>query len=337
MWRGEAGTLGRVVSVGLRPVGWLWRAVTWARNQWYDRAVPAGVTGLRVVSVGNLAVGGTGKTPIASWVAETLRVTGMRPAILHGGYGRDEALLHARWTPDVPVIVERHRRTGGQRALVAGCGAAILDDGFQHRRLPRDVDLVVLAAEDRFPGPLLPSGPYREPATSLTRADGVIISRRTASAPEASALAERVRALVPGVEVIASVQLRTTGLTRLAAPADVRVPEQADGSPVTIEAGGVLVVTAVARPDTVLETVAPLVDGEVELLAFADHHDYTEDDVREARRRAGDRLIVVTEKDAVKLERYAELLAPCSVTDQSLSWDWGEAEVRRLVVGAVSS
>lgn len=323
LWRGEAGVWGAVVSVLLLPLEWAWRYTVMRRNHHFERTAIVSIGGLRVISVGNLAVGGTGKTPIASWVVRVLQDAGKRPALLHGGYGLDEPELHRRWTPDVPVIVERDRVAAAHEALDRGAGVVVLDDAFQHRRLGRDVDLVVLAVEDRFPGPVLPRGPYREPTGALERASGIVLSRRTASETEARALADRVRSLVPDVPVIACAQLKPGEWRPLAAPS----AEPIDGRSV----GPALVLTAVGRPDAVRRGVSDIVGANVTLLAYADHHEFSESEVLDARRRAGHRPIVVTEKDAVKLEPFADELGVCYVMEQALTWDWGEDAVRSLI------
>ena len=332
LWRGEAGVPGALLGLVLAPVSLVWWLTVVVRNRRYDRAPPGRVDGVQVVSVGNLAVGGTGKTPVASWVATALDAQGRRPAILHGGYGLDEPRLHERWTPGVPVIVGRDRIAGAGRAARAGADVVVLDDGFQHRRIARDLDLVVLSVEDPFPGPVLPRGPYREPASSLARADGIVLTRRSATLDDAHDLARRVATLVPQVPVLGCVRFEAAGLRPLLPASkdgpqpngEVHVPVGQD----TPALDRALVLTAVGRPDAVRASVADLAEGDVRLEAYADHHDFTAADVRAARSRAGEDPIVVTEKDAVKLEDHAALLGACYVLQQSLAWDWGEDAVR---------
>jgi len=323
LWRDEAGVAGRVVRLLLIPLEKTWWLAVALRNRRFDDRGGMVVEGLRVISVGNLAVGGTGKTPIASWVTRMLIDTGVHPAVLHGGYAMDEPALHRRWTPDAPVIVKRDRVAGAREALELGAGAVVLDDGFQHRRLSRDVDLVMLAVEDAFPGPLLPRGPYREPPEALERASAIVLSRRTASELDARGLAEVVRIRVPEVPVIACAHLHPSNCRPLVG--------SSSGSVDLRSLGSVLVLTAVGRPDSVRRSVGDMVGAEVVLVAHADHHEFSELDARSARRRAGSRPIVVTEKDAVKLERFAEALGDCLVIEDSLRWDWGEAALRALI------
>jgi tetraacyldisaccharide 4'-kinase len=326
-WAGDAGLLGAMLSVALTPLSWLWSAVTSLRNRSHDRRAGAAVDGVSVVSVGNLAVGGTGKTPVASWVARSIAEAGGRPALVLRGYGRDEALLHGSWTPGVPVIVDADRVSGVRRARAGGVDVAVLDDGFQHRALARDLDIVLLAVEDRFPGRVLPCGPYREPARSLLRADAVLITRRLGTVGDARRLEETVLGLdgLAAGPVTASLRL---------APGRVRALG-GEGVPGGLE--DPLVVTAVARPDVFLRDVESLCEGSPELFAFSDHHDYTAGDARRVRARAGARPIVVTEKDAVKLADFHDLVGDWWVVGQRLEWDWGEQEVKQLLAGLVPS
>ena len=179
-WAGKAGMRGYLLSGLLAPASWAYGLLVSMRNGAYERDVGERVPGLRVISVGNLAVGGTGKTPLSAWVARFLSDRGVATAIVSRGYGRDELVLHRQWNPEVAVEADSDRILAAVRARDAGAAVAVLDDGFQHRRLARDLDLVILAAEDRFPGRLLPTGPYREPAASLARADVILVTRRTA-------------------------------------------------------------------------------------------------------------------------------------------------------------
>ncbi len=313
-WAGEAGVLGHLVSGALTPVSWAYGLGVSVRNRALDRFGGQQVPGLRVVCVGNLAVGGTGKTPVAAWIARFLMAKGVPTAILSRGYGSDELALHRQWNPDVPVEADSDRIRAAERARDAGALVAVLDDGFQHRRLARDLDLVLLAAEDRFPGRLLPAGPYREPAAALARADAILITRRTASLVRARALAGAVRRVAPS-RPIAMVYLAPDAWRDLS------------GGPAAAPVGGVLAVSAVARPDDFRENVASILDGGVGLLAYPDHHEYSDVDVRRMVSEASGRALVVTEKDAVKLGAWATELPDARVLTQRLVWESGREEV----------
>lgn len=348
MWRGEAGWVGALAGFALLPLEGVWRLATRARNRRYDRAGGVHVEGLDVVSVGNLAVGGTGKTPVSAWVVDTLGALGAEATLLLRGYGEDEVRLHRHWSPDVPVMIGVDRVAAARRARAAGAAMAVLDDGFQHRRLARSLDVVLLAAGDPIPGAVLPRGPYREPWGALRRADVVMVTRRSEPPETARRVVERLRAdgyLLEGATT-AGVHLVPTDVVPLAAyrPLDTGAPQsgrrpsapgrenppaRASRDAVQEAApGGALVVTGIARPEAFLRDVEALTGGTCELLAFSDHHDFTAGDAREIGERAGGRPVYVTEKDAMKLAGHARLPSDVRVVRQGLAWDWGEAEVR---------
>ncbi len=321
-WAGELGVAGWVLSTAMTPLEWVYAAEVRRRELRY-RAGAGGtrVDGLVVVSVGNLAVGGTGKTPTAAWLVRLLADAGARPALVARGYGEDELLLHRRWNPAVPVHAGPDRVSQARAAREGGADAAVLDDGFQHRRLARDVDVVMLAAEDPFPGRMLPCGPYREPAAALERAHVVVVSRRTASEDAAAALAREVSRRHPEAVVAILGLLPGSWSTLSGAPAE---PPR---GPVTAAAG-------IARPDTFRRQVAAATGTDsatVELVAFPDHHAYTAADARGLRRRAGERTLVVTEKDAVKLEPHARALDPVRVLGVRFVWERGEDDIRSMI------
>ncbi len=294
LWRGEAGPSGIGLDLALAPLELVYRVAAGA----YHRAFALGWRtphrlGVPVISVGNLAVGGTGKTPVTRWLVGELLRRGARPAVLHGGYAPDEPALHRSWHPAVPVIVGRDRVAGGERAVAAGAGVVVLDDGFQHRRLARDLDVALVAAEDWTPRPrLLPRGPWRESPRALARAHVVLVTRRTASRAEAERVANAAHAFAPDA-IRAQVRLE---------PAGWRAAHGgAEGHP----EGPVVAVAGVARPDAFLANAAAAGARIGSALVFRDHHRYDGADVRRIREAAADRAIVTTAKDAVKLAPLA--------------------------------
>jgi tetraacyldisaccharide 4'-kinase len=284
---------------------------------------PVSIDGLRVVSVGNLAVGGTGKTPVAAWIAGMMRQAGMPTAVLVGSHGADEAALHRAWNPDVRVFCDRDRAAAARRARSEGVRVVVLDDGFQHRALARDLDIVLLSADDPDPAPLLPRGPYREPRSALARAGVVVVTRRVAGVDRARALAGSVDRDALG---------RGVACVRLAPGAWRHL----DGSPAEPPRGDVLAVCGVARPEAFRRAVAECVEGDVELESFADHHAYSVADAERLARRAGSRPVVVTEKDAAKLVTLGASLGRVLVLADALVWDWGEEALRTRVMGLVT-
>jgi tetraacyldisaccharide 4'-kinase len=198
----DVGPVGALGSLALRPVSWIWRAAAKVRNARFDRGEGVRRAPVPVVSVGNLTAGGTGKTPFVAWAAATLRASGRRPAIAMRGYGAgnaemsDEAREYAITVPEVPVLVGADRHATIVARLAAEPGAidvVLLDDGFQHRALARDLDLVLVdAARPALDSPILPSGWLREPAEGLRRASAVIVTRAERIDP---ALEARISAL----------------------------------------------------------------------------------------------------------------------------------------------
>ena len=320
VWDGRAGPVGAAVGLLLTPLALAYRAgVAW-KNRRADRSGGPSVDGVRVVSIGNLSVGGTGKTPVAAWAVGLLTAAGRSVALVSRGYGRDELLLHRRWHPDVPVVADPDRVAAVRRARDGGADAVVLDDGFQHRRLARDVDEVLLAAEDPLPARLLPRGPYREPPSALARADAVVVTRRTASVGRAEQMAAWARRFHPSA-VVARAVLEPGGWHDLQGRASL-APD-----------GPTLVATSVARPGPVAAHVGRAGGQPTGLLAYPDHHEFTEADARRIRRDAGARPVSVTEKDAVKLAPFASILGDVRVLTQTLRWESGGDAVADLIRG----
>ena len=316
-WRaGEGGMLSGALMVLGYPITSIYSVLMAIRNSHYDRVGGQKVPGVKVVSVGNLAIGGTGKTPISAWVARALEARDLRSAIVSRGYGKDELILHKKWNPGTPIVADPDRLEAARLAGLDGADVVVLDDGFQHRRIARDFDIVLLSAEDTFPGYLLPNGPYREPIRSLKRADAVLVTRRTASRQVAEQVIAQAEAIAPGA---------LTAIIHLAPDAwqDLR------GSPVTPPDRNVLAIAAVARPIEFSQSISNMVKGAVELMSFPDHHDYQVDDIAKIRRVACERTIAVTEKDAVKLAQYNDMLGEVRVLVERVRWESGRQEIER--------
>jgi tetraacyldisaccharide 4'-kinase len=295
-WRGEAGAGGELFSLLLTPAEAAFRGGVLVRNGLYGREI-LGVekADIPVISVGNISVGGTGKTPVTAWLVARLRSWGRRPAVVTRGYGADEVALHRELNPSVPVLVAPRRASGVAEAARGGSDCAVLDDGFQHRALFRDLDLVLIAAERwQAPHRLLPRGPWREPPTALRRADYVLVIRKSATLEAAAALARQL--VESGLTVEA-------GVAHIAAAHLLHVipSEGVVAAPLTaLDGRSVLVATSIADP-TPLVTELERLGAEVELLAYPDHYAFTPDDVDHITRRAGERPVVMTRKDSVKL------------------------------------
>ena len=289
-WQGEAGVGGRILDMILAPAELLYRCAVSARAAAFRRGwLRVHGAPVRVVSVGNLTVGGTGKTPVSRWVAEELRRRGERPAILHGGYGLDEPELHRHWLPGMPVIAGRDRLAGAGQAVDAGATVLVLDDGFQHQKLARDLDLVLVSAE-QWTGRvrLLPRGPWREPPAALRRASAVIVTRKSTSAARAATVANEVEELAPGVPV-ALIHIAPAGWLFWG------------GAPTTAPAEGAVAVASIAAPASFVSQ-AESAGARVEtVLSYPDHHEYSQRDLKRIEQVAAGRPILTTAKDAVKL------------------------------------
>lgn len=288
----------------LAPLAVLYRGAIAVRNLYYDRA-PGAVrpAGVPVISVGNLTVGGTGKTPMVIEIARRLRDAGRRPAVLTRGYrGRaageaDEVRELRAALPDVPVLVDPDRVAGAaaaRRLHAADC--LVLDDGFQHRRLARDLDIVLVDALRPWGGGrLLPAGRLREPPASLGRAGLVVITRANQAEPAAVArISAEIARRAPGVPV-----------AEAAVRADALVGQGGEQLPPETLAGQrVLAVCGLGNPQTFERLVAGLGADTCAVLNFADHQHYGRrelDRICAAAGAARAGLVVTTRKDWVKL------------------------------------
>lgn len=301
VWYGD-GALSTSARALLTPASWLFAAG--ARVNALRYAMPGGVhhAPVPVISLGNLSVGGTGKTPIAAWVAQWLRRRGAHPAILMRGYGDDEPLVHERLNPDVPVIVDADRVRGATRAHELGADCVILDDGFQHRRLARTSDWVLVAAERWRDGlAQLPAGPLREPVSALERANVLLVTRKSASRERALEIADQFARRFPHLGV-AICHLRLDALV------DCRTDDARSLSSLT--GARVVALAAVGAPDAFFDQIRAE-GADVDARPYRDHHAFSAADVAElvaaARGREG---VVCTLKDAVKL---APLWPPAAV------------------------
>lgn len=322
LWRRDA--LGTRL---LAPAGWLYAAGTWVRNGLYDLGLArAHALGLPAVSVGNLSVGGTGKTPISAWVAQWFEAKGLRPGILLRGYGDDEPLVHRRLTPGAVVVAAADRVTGAAAARREGAQVLVLDDAFQHRRARRDVDLVLLSADWRGSMRPLPAGPFREGLGALRRADGIIVTRKQADPDEADAVLRRARPHVGG-DVAAIVHLAPGDLVAVAGASVVPRRPLAD-----LRGARVLAISAIGDPAAYAGQLAAL-GAAVEAAAYPDHHAFTAEDAATlARRGAAVDVVVCTLKDAVKLEgRWPAQAPPLWYLSQAVRVERGGAELDALL------
>ena len=308
----------------------LYGGIAAARRSWYSRPGASRVRlAAPVISVGNLSVGGTGKTPVVAALAEWLIAEGERPAILSRGYARrrapsgvtvvsdgvavragvevagDEPLMLARQVPRACVVVAADRADAGRVAeRELGATVHLLDDGFQHLHLARDLDIVVTVPGEIAGGRVLPMGRLRERASALRAADLLLVMGATAGEAEAEAR---------GLEVSAA----CGASRRLGVPVAVptRGPADAAGSAREVPARGrpVIAVAAIGQPQRFFDALEA--DGWTlaHTLAFPDHHWFGPADlaaIDAAARSRGAWAILTTDKDAVRLEGTAALPVP---------------------------
>jgi tetraacyldisaccharide 4'-kinase len=282
------------------------------RRSWYARGGRQRWLQVPVISVGNLVVGGSGKTPVVAALAERLRARGERPVVLSRGYARrerssgvvvvhdgerlreptvrsgDEPQMLARRLQGVPVLVSPDRYRAGRVAESRfGATLLLLDDGFQHVRLGRQIDLLVVALQD-LDDRVLPAGRLRESLDAARAAHALLVPGEVAD----------VQALAAALHVPDAFRV-----VRRAGP-----PMQVDpwGAPLADAAARrIVAVAGIARPERFFETLVDSGFDVVERVVYRDHHQFSAGDLRrieEAARRSGAELVMTTEKDAVRLE-----------------------------------
>jgi len=324
LWQGHA-LPARAARAVLLPVALLYGAVVGLRAAAYRRGVlRTRRLPLPTVAIGNRSVGGTGKTPLAAWVARHYLARGKRPGILLRGYGGDEPEVHRRLAPQAVVVADPDRVAGAARAQAEGAQVLVLDDAFQLLGVARDLNLLVVSTEQHRRAPwLLPAGPWREAVATLARADLIVVTRKRTPAAEAAALADRLARRWPGTPV-AVAHLKLARLRGMVTGRD---------QPVKALTGyAVLAVSGIADPESYAVQVRAS-GASVQLAAYQDHHAYDAGDVaRLVRAAARVDYVVVTEKDAVKLRAHWPADAPEPlVAELDVHWERNEAAVVRAL------
>ncbi len=298
-----------------------------------------------VLSVGNLTTGGTGKTPMVEWLCQFLRKKGgVRVALLSRGYGshgagmNDEALELQLSLPDVPHLQDPDRVKIAEIAVEElASQALVMDDGFQHRRLHRDLDLVLIDATCPFGyGHCLPRGLLREPLSGLSRADAVILTR-----------CDQV-----GGEVVEQIKLRLTRVTRgqaIPIATCVHQPQRlidCNGGQVQLsELSGrkVLAIAGIGNPQSFFRSIEGLGAEIVSRKVFEDHFDYQRADLEELKRwvsaesleasKVGETnlIVVTTRKDLVKLGVHKLAGRSLLALEVQLQFLTGQDEIEALV------
>ena len=189
LWGGSrAARVARVPLIPLAGAYWAVMKLRAARGRADAVHLP-----LPTIAVGNLSIGGTGKTPLAAWIAAYCVARGRTPGILLRGYGGDEPLVHRRLVPQAVVVANPDRVAGAVAARAQGAQVLVLDDAYQLLGVGRDLNIAVVSAESAVASPwLLPAGPWREGRDALGRADLIVVTRKSASAEAAGALADQL-------------------------------------------------------------------------------------------------------------------------------------------------
>lgn len=353
-----AGAVGRAMA-------WVYGRVIAHRNAAFDRGKGVVTFDRPVISVGNLSVGGTGKTPFTMWVLQLLRREGYWPCVAMRGYGApkgqglssDEAREYASAFSDLPLVAQPDRTQGllelfsdefddeqvregsyepvSERRL---SNVVVLDDGFQHRQIARQLDIVLIdATRDPFQDQLLPAGFLREPPASLARAHAVVLTHAEATpAHELTRLAARVQAISKRL-VVASCRHHWTGFKRSVAggQADEQLPAN------WLRDKKTLAVCAIGNPAAFVQNVREHAGTVSEVVVLRDHDPYepaTVQRIIDIARERSVQAIVCTQKDWSKLAHVSAAMWPCAIVRPMLEVQMiaGEDALRPLILGAAA-
>lgn len=324
IWTSSA-TLARAGRVTLLPLAGAYRLASGLRRRAYragwlvQTRLP-----LPAVAVGNLAVGGAGKTPVAAWMAAWFGARGVAAGVLLRGYGGDEAAVHRDAAPAAIVVEDPDRARGAALAAARGARVLVLDDGFQHLGVARDADVVLVSAESAVLPPwTVPAGPWREGWRQLRHADLVVVTVKAAPDVVVEHALDRVRRSAPA-RPVAVARLSLAGLTGLRTGARF---------PLDVLAGTrVLAASGIADP-TGFRRQLEQAGARVAARAWRDHHPFTARDVAWIRRAAAKLdCVVVTGKDAAKLRGLWPDTAPEPLVARlAVGWEAGGTEVDRLL------
>ncbi len=311
---------------------------------------PTHIAGCKIISVGNITTGGTGKTPMVQWLARHLQQRGARVAVVARGYGGslsragavvsdgrqvflnareagDEPLLHARALPGVPVVIGRDRVTAARRAVQQfGANVVVLDDGFQYWSLHRDLDIVLLdARRPLHNGRLLPRGHLRELPAELRRAHALVLTRADRAREEQRSASRRHLARWTSAPIFEACH----------APTALR--DEKTGRDMTLETlhdARVCALSALANNAAFPATLRELGASVMEHVARRDHHAWRAGELQSVARRAsaaGATAVVTTQKDAVKIEGAWPGPPPLWSLAIELRLSAGEDELRALI------
>ncbi len=320
----QHGVLTTLLRSLLIPFYLLYRVVIWMRNFCYTSGIiKQKQLPCRVISVGNIVAGGTGKTPAVIAIAKLLQENNYKVGVLLRGYkGKsnreitlvsdgekllctrdqcgDEADMLARQLKNIPVAVGKKRYLTGKAILKRyECNVLILDDGFQHRQLSRDLDILTVDATQPYgTGKMLPIGTLREPKSSIQRADLILLTRTDIPNIDIAKIRAELNRIAPNTQILESVHAPTSLclLNQQGENISLRVD--------FLKRKRILAVCGIGNPQAFVSTLRKYNPETVELYAFADHHVYTVSDLENIRLRMNQyesEYIAITQKDEQKI------------------------------------
>ncbi len=311
------------------PYAGLMRLRRWAYRKGIRKSQAVDVP---VICVGNITVGGTGKTPMVAWVVEQLKKAGRKPAILTRGYkavgGRsDEAELLKRLT-GVPVVINPDRASGAKKAIADGADVLVMDDGFQHMRLRRDLDIVLIDATRPFGGGVcLPIGRLREPLTALRDAHAIIITRSdTAPAEELNNLRNRLARLAPQASIHTAVHK----------PVKLIDENGAESPPDALAGRKVCAFCGIGNPKGFFATLSDAGARIVKTIAFSDHSLYNSSALERISSASTDaEVLITTTKDRVRIDNPASFPLPLWTLEVEMRIIEGEQSLVEMILRAL--
>ena len=329
---GLVATLGRT---GLSAIEIPYEALVRLRNYGYDHSIlTVKKASAPVISVGNLTLGGTGKTPLVAWLAHWFAQHNKKPAIISRGYKAktgqlsDEAAELKILLPTVPHYANKQRIIVAREAVAKGSDVLLLDDGFQHRQISRDLNLVTIDATDPFGcNRLFPRGLLREPLWGLKRADALVLTRTDqVSIKTRNEIQEQCFQFVgshdkPWIET----EHR---------PSNLRLVDGTTQPLKTLQDKRILSLSAIGNPAAFHRTLTTLGHEPVATLTFPDHHKYTTDDIHrisEETESVGAEIIVTTLKDLVKLPLASVRNRPLCALEIGIQFQTGLQDLEYLL------
>jgi len=329
---GLVATLGRT---GLSAIEIPYEALVRLRNYGYDHSIlTVKKASAPVISVGNLTLGGTGKTPLVAWLAHWFAQHNKNPAIISRGYKAktgqlsDEAAELKILLPTVPHYANKQRIIAAGEAVTKGSDVLLLDDGFQHRQISRDLNLITIDATDPFGcNRIFPRGLLREPLWGLKRADALVLTRTDqVSIKTRNEIQEQCFQFVgshdkPWIET----EHR---------PSNLRLVDGTTQPLKTLQDKRILSLSAIGNPGAFHRTLTTLGHEPVATLTFPDHHTYTTDDIHrisEETESVGAEIIVTTLKDLVKLPLASVRNRPLCALEIGIQFQTGLQDLEYLL------